>query len=72
MTDQVNSENQVNISLDAPLSTVLQEVERVYLGHVMTKAGGNKVKAAEMAGVARDTFRKKVDRYTVKAVFTLG
>ncbi|GHE03728.1 Fis family transcriptional regulator [Defluviimonas sp. 20V17] len=52
-----------------PLSDVIKEVEAAYLGHVLTKADGNKTKAAELAGVATDTFRKKLSLYRIRAVF---
>ncbi len=61
----------VEIDLDAPLSIVLQEVERLYLARVMTLANGNKCKAADLAGLHRNTFNRKLSCYTQKATFSL-
>lgn len=55
-----------------PLSAVLQEVERLYLSHAMTEAGGNKAEAARISGMSDDTFRKKIGRYQVKAIYSLA
>lgn len=56
---------------DRPLSAILMEAEKTYLAYALTRAGGNKAKAARIAGVADDTFRKKVGRYQVKAIYVL-
>jgi len=75
MTDPAATETErktITVSLNGPLSTVMQEVERLYLSHAMTLAQGNKTKAAEISGMSRDTFNKKVERYTVQAVYTLA
>ncbi|MBT8169896.1 helix-turn-helix domain-containing protein [Falsiruegeria litorea] len=65
-------ENDTPITIDPAdrsLSHFMKEAEAKYLSYVMTAAGGNKSKASEMAGVARDTFQKKIQRYTVRAIF---
>ena len=64
-------ENHVMVNFDAPLSKVLQEVERLYLASAMTKTGGNRTKAARIAGVSRETFNKKLGHYKVKAKYEL-
>jgi DNA-binding protein Fis len=51
------------------LSDVIKEVEACYLSHVMTEADGNKTHAAERAGLGLDTFRRKLQRYTVRTVY---
>lgn len=64
--------SEVLICMDAPLASVIKEVERRYLERVLTLAGGNNTKAAEIAGMSHETFRKKVARYTVQAVYSLA
>lgn len=54
---------------DRSLSQFLKDAEAQYLTYVMTTAGGNKTKVSGMAGIARDTFQKKIQRYTIHAVF---
>ncbi|MBW4709597.1 hypothetical protein KX928_17560 [Roseobacter sp. YSTF-M11] len=54
------------------LADVIKSVEANYLGHVLTEAGGNKRKAADLAGLAPDTFRKKLSLYSIRAVFSVG
>ncbi|WP_227271216.1 helix-turn-helix domain-containing protein [Roseobacter weihaiensis] len=54
------------------LADVIKDVEARYLGHVLTEAGGNKRKAADLAGLAPDTFRKKLSLYSIRAVFSVG
>ena len=53
------------------LSAIMRECERRYLEHVLTQTGGNKTRAAQMAGVSLPTFREKVSRYAVRATFVL-
>lgn len=55
-----------------PLSDVLQEIERTYLSHAMTEASGNKAQAARLSGITEETFRRKLSRYTVRAVYNLA
>jgi DNA-binding protein Fis len=50
------------------LPVVIREVERAYLEWALTRARGNKTKAARLAGIKPDTFRAKLRNYTV----TLG
>lgn len=54
------------------LADVIKAVEALYLGHVLTEAGGNKRRAADLAGLAPDTFRKKLALYEIRAVFCVG
>lgn len=54
------------------LADVIKAVEARYLGHVLTESGGNKAKAADLAGLAPDTFRKKLKLYEIRAVFRVG
>lgn len=51
------------------MSQVAQELEREYLSYVMTEAGGNKAQAARIAGMAKDSFHRKISLYSVRAVF---
>ncbi|MEM7721726.1 MAG: helix-turn-helix domain-containing protein [Pseudomonadota bacterium] len=68
--DEQTDQGKITIDLtQRPLSAVIQEVEQRYFGHVMTKTGGNKAAAARMSGMADDTFRKKIKRYTFETVF---
>lgn len=64
-------ETHVMVNFDATLANVLQEVERLYLGYALTKAGGNQTKAAKMSGVSRATFNKKIGHYQVTAKYEL-
>ena len=60
----------VNVTVkDQSLAEVIKAVEAKYLGHVLTEAGGNKTKAAELAGISRDAFRRKLALYSIKAVY---
>lgn len=71
LDETVDPGRTLSISLEAPLATVLIEVERLYLSSAMTRAKGNRVEAAKLAGMPLDTFRKKVKKYTVETVITL-
>jgi DNA-binding protein Fis len=53
------------------LSCVMKEVEARYLSHVLTQAGGNNMRAADNAGLAYQTFRRKVQNYKVETVYRL-
>ncbi len=53
------------------LAHFLKEAEAQYLACVMTSTGGNKSRASKLAGIARDTFQKKPQRYTVRAFYRL-
>ncbi|MQQ09082.1 hypothetical protein GFB49_11505 [Epibacterium sp. SM1979] len=54
------------------LPQVIMEVERIYLEYVLTQAGGNRTKAAELAGLSNTTLRDKLARYTVKTKVSLS
>lgn len=71
MSDITAAPQIVEIALEGPLSCVLQEVERLYLAHVMTVANGNKCKAADLAGLSRNTFHRKIACYSQRAIITL-
>jgi DNA-binding protein Fis len=62
----------ITVCTDTPLVNVIKEVERLYLEQVLTLTAGNKRKAAEIAGLSHETFRKKVARYTVQTVYSLA
>ncbi|RWR09733.1 helix-turn-helix domain-containing protein [Paenirhodobacter populi] len=57
---------------DQSFSTVIQEIERIYFSHVMTRAGGVKSQAAKLAGMPDDTFRKRIAHFKVRATYTLA
>lgn len=63
---------EILVNIDAPLVRVLQDVERRYLERALTLSSGNKTKAAKIAGMSHDAFRKKVARYTIQAVYSLA
>jgi len=54
------------------LSDAIKEVEGLYFSYVMTRAQGNKAKAARLAGMCDDTFRKKIRNYEIKAVYVVA
>ena len=74
MKQQANTDksDEILVSMNGPLSSVIKEVERRYLERALTLASGNKIKAAAIAGVSHDTFRKKLARYTIQAVYSLA
>jgi two-component system nitrogen regulation response regulator GlnG len=41
---------------------VLGRVERVLLGHVLARSGGNQLRAARLLGINRNTLRKRLRR----------
>lgn len=68
MTDESESATRSKIVIDLdnqPLSAVIKECERVYLGHVLSMTNGNKAKAAILAGLSLPTLRAKLGGYTV-------
>ncbi|GAA5232487.1 Fis family transcriptional regulator [Verticiella sediminum] len=46
---------------------VISAVERPMLEAVLERAGGNQSRAAEMLGINRNTLRKKIDQYGLRA-----
>lgn len=44
---------------------VMQEVEKPLLEVVMRENNGNKLKAAKVLGINRNTLRKKLNRYSI-------
>lgn len=52
-----------------PMSELLQELERNYISYVLTQSGGNKTKAATLAGMAKDAFHRRCNLYSIQAVF---
>jgi len=62
----------IEVDLDErPLSDVIREVEARYLSYIMTKTGGNKTHAAKRAGMELKTFRRRLENYTVRKVYSL-
>ena len=54
---------------DKPMAEVIQELERNYISYVLTQSGGNKTKAATLAGMAKDAFHRRCNLYSIRAVF---
>lgn len=69
----VSDDGQIHLDLDQQtLPQVMMEVERLYLEHALSQAGGNRTKAAQLAGVSNTTLRDKLARYTVATKVTLS
>lgn len=69
---KIQGETIVTINLTKrSLSQVIKEVEAVYLSHVLTQTAGNKARAANLAGMTLDTFRRKINTYTISTVWYL-
>ncbi len=45
---------------------VVEQVEYPLLESVMSRAGGNQTKAAQMLGISRSTLRKKLAHYAIE------
>lgn len=67
----LDTAEQVQIDISQPLSKVLEDIERRYLEAALTQTRGNQARAAGIAGVTAETFRKKIARYRVRAVYQL-
>ena len=52
-----------------PLSQVLQEVERSYFCYALNKANGNKAEAARIAGMAYQTFIRKLNLLDLRVAY---
>ena len=50
-------------NFDAEELLPLEEIERRYIAHVLTRVGGNKSLAAKMLGLDRKTLYRKIERY---------
>lgn len=52
-----------------PLSDVIQTVERQYICAVLNAAGGNKARAARMAGLTYQTFTRKLAGLNLRVTY---
>lgn len=52
-----------------PMAEAIKELERTYIAYALTQAGGNKTKAAEIAGQTKDAFHRRCNLYSIRAVF---
>lgn len=60
ITGGAGSGGRGQIIFPADRSLTLEEIERAAIGHALTRAGGNKTRAAEMLGISRQTLRTKL------------
>ena len=68
--DQDTNDATIALSIaDRPLSDVIQHVEKSYLCAVLNAAGGNKAKAARMAGLTYRTFARKVASLNLRVIY---
>ena len=43
----------------------LQEMEKIHIAEALNKADGNKMQAAKLLGISRDTLYKKIQKYQI-------
>lgn len=60
----------IELQIDGrPLSEVIQTVERHYICTVLNAAGGNKSRAAKMAGLTYQTFIRKLNALNLRVTY---
>ena len=52
-----------------PMAVMVQEAERKILCWAMTQTQGNQSKAAVLLGITFGTFKKKIERHDLRAVY---
>jgi len=66
LPERIRSYSPAGVTLqnfDAEELLPLEEIERRYIAHVLTRVGGNKSLAAKMLGLDRKTLYRKIERY---------
>jgi DNA-binding NtrC family response regulator len=55
------------LAIDLSHGIVLEELERTILERVLSQAGWNRTKAAQLLGLSRETLRYRIEKYNLKA-----
>lgn len=60
-------QKEAQVELDGLYSVVMEQVEKPLIELSLRQFNGNQVKTAQMLGINRNTLKKKIDTYNIRA-----